>query len=213
MALPAETQRTTLQAYLDLEETSDVRHEFHDGEVLAMSGGTYRHSLITANVVGELRQRLKGRPCRALESNMRVATRSTRRYVYPDASVVCGGPEFDPDDPRETTVVNPALIVEVLSESTEAYDRGEKFNHYRRIPALNEYVLAAQDRPLVESFLRQQDGTWSLATFEGADATAELRSLKLSIPLAEIYAGVEFDDPKEPPESPEPPETADTPAS
>ena len=183
----------TISEYLRREQTATNRHEYHDGEVLEMSGGTYAHSLITANIVGEMRNRLRGGPCRALESNMRVASRETNRYVYPDASAICDPPEFDPEDVNQTTILNPRVIFEVLSESTEAYDRGEKFSHYRRIPSLREYVLVAQNQALVETFLRQDDETWSLIAWEGLERTARIRSLEIEIPLSEIYAGVDFE--------------------
>src|SRR5580698_3999322 len=125
MTLPAHKPVTTIAEYLSKEEASDVKHEFHEGEIIEMTGGTYEHSLISANVVGELRSRLKGTPCKVLESNLRIRVTPSPRYVYPDGSVVCGPPQFDPDDLRRMTIVNPRVIIEVLSESTEGYDRGE----------------------------------------------------------------------------------------
>ncbi len=187
-------QRMTVAEYLAFEETATDRHEFHDGEVLAMSGGTARHSLIAANVNGEVRQRLKGSPCRVLESNMRVTTRSNSRFVYPDGLVVCGTFEFHPQDRGETTLTNPRVVFEVLSPSTEAYDRGEKFNHYRRIESFEEYILVSQRRPLIESFHRQADGAWSIQSWEGLDAVARIRCVEIDLPLAEVYAGVTFED-------------------
>src|SRR6185437_2274484 len=139
----------TIEEYLRGEEQSVVKHEFHEGEILEMTGGTYEHSLITANVVGEMRVRLKGSQCKVLESNMRVRVRPTPRYVYPDASVVCGPPQFDPQDPKRTTIINPRVIIEVLSESTEAYDRGEKFTRYREIATFEEYILVSQSSPMI----------------------------------------------------------------
>jgi len=179
----------SLAEYLRQEETAEVRHEFHDGEVLAMTGGTYKHARICTNLTATLHQMYRGKPCEVLDSNMRVATQATRRFVYPDATILCEPPAFHPDDPKQTTIINPRVVFEVLSESTEGYDRGEKFNHYRRIESLEEYILLAQDRPLVEGFWRQGDGTWSMAAWEGAEAVASIRCLGENLPLTELYAG------------------------
>lgn len=184
--------RVSLAEYLRREEVAEQKHEFHDGEVLAMSGGTYRHARVATNLTTTLHQALKRGPCEALDSNMRVATAETRRFVYPDASILCGPPEFHPEDPKQTTIINPRVVFEVLSESTEGYDRGEKFNHYRRIATLEEYILVAQDRPLVEGFLRQNDGTWSMIAWEGVEAVASVRCLALALPLTELYEGLDF---------------------
>ena len=186
-------QRMTLAEYLAFEETATDRHEFHDGEVLAMSGGTRPHGRLTANLTRRLGERLDGTPCENYDSNMRIAVRETRRYVYPDATIVCGGAQFDPGDPKQTTIVNPRLVFEVLSPPTEAYDLGEKFDHYRRIPSREEYVVIAQREPTVRSFMRQADGTWSMQAWDGLDAVARIRCLEIDLPLAEVYAGVEFE--------------------
>jgi Uma2 family endonuclease len=194
MALPAQKldTRVSIAEYLRREEASEIRHEFHDGEVLAMSGGTFDHAAVATNLVVALGMRLRGQPCRVLDSNMRVAVQRSRRFVYPEASILCQPPQFHPDDPKRTTIVNPRVIFEVLSDSTESYDRGEKFEKYRQIGSLDEYVLLAQDRPTVEGFLRQPDGAWGLLAWNGLDAVARLRCLGLDLPLSELYAGVEL---------------------
>jgi len=179
----------TLADYLRQEETADARHEFHNGRVGPRDVGNYIHARITTNLTSTIGNRLDGKPCEVLDSNMRVATQATRRFVYPDATILCEPPAFHPDDPKQTTIINPRVVFEVLSESTEGYDRGEKFNHYRRIDALEEYILLAQDRPLVEGFWRQNDGTWSMAAWEGAEAIASIRCLGVNLPLTELYAG------------------------
>ena len=115
------------------------------------------------------------------------------RYVYPDLSVVCGPPQFDPADRRRTTVTNPRVVVEVLSDSTEAYDRGGKFTLYRECETLEENVLIAQDRPAFETYHRQPDGTWSFAAWSGLDAVARLRSLGVDLAMSALYAGLPFD--------------------
>lgn len=193
MALPAEKvdSGVSVAEYLRRERTSDVRHEFHDGEVLAMSGGTVDHGRLTRNLIVALAGRVKP-PCEPFDSNMRVAVDRARRFVYPDASIVCGPPEFHLDDPNRTTIVNPRVVFEVLSESTESYDRGDKFEKYRQVPSLEEYILIAQDRPAVEGYLRQPGGAWLLLEWHGLDAAARIRCLEIDLPLAELFAGVEL---------------------
>ncbi len=194
MALPAQKldRRLTVEEYLRFEETSQVRHEYHDGEVLAMSGGTFEHAAVTTNLVATLHAALRNGPCRVLDSNMRVAVSKSRQFVYPDASILCQPPQFHFSDPKRTTIINPRVILEVLSESTESYDRGEKFEKYRLIESLEEYVLLAQDRPAVDGYLRQPDGSWNLIAWQEMDSEAQVRCMKLSLPLSELYAGVAF---------------------
>jgi Uma2 family endonuclease len=133
---PYASRRYTPEEYFDLAEASEEKLEFRDGEILMMAGGTESHSLIIANVVGELRARLKAGPCRVYDSNLRVRARTNRRYTYPDALVVCGERQFDPRDKKKLTVTNPTLVVEVLSDTTERTDRGEKFLAYIRAELL-----------------------------------------------------------------------------
>lgn len=196
MTVPvAKTERVSFAEYLRREERAVDKHEFHNGEMLAMSGGTYEHSRVAANLISSMANRLAGGPCFVLESNMRTRQLQDRHYVYPDALVICGEPAFDPDDRNRTTITNPTAVFEILSASTEAYDRGEKFNLYRGIEILREYVLVSQHHPLVETFLRQDDGSWSLLAYEGQGAVARLRSLDIDLPLAEVYAGIKFPPP------------------
>ena len=190
MGLPVENRRYTVSEYLMFERAAHERHEYRDGQILAMAGGTYRHSLILANLIGELRNALKGKPCRALESNLRVRIPRTPLYTYPDASVVCGEPQFDPNDDALETIINPRVLLEVLSPTTEAYDRGEKFTRYRQIESLQEYVLLSQDLPRAEVFLRQPDGTWLFSVSSGLEGKLKLAALGVEIPLVEVYAGV-----------------------
>lgn len=184
--------RTTSEEYLRYEYDAEFRHEWRDGVVTMMAGGTPQHSLIIANIIRELGNGLKGKPCRVYESNLRV--RSVRRslYTYPDATVICGAAQFDPEDTRQQTVINPKLVIEVVSPSSEGDDRGEKFGRYRGIDALEEYVLISQTMPKVETFLRQEGGAWLYHATEGLSATARLRSIDVGLPLAEVFAGVEF---------------------
>ena len=193
MTVPVEKRRYTIAEYLAMEEKATDRHEFHDGEILAMSGGTYRHSRTNTNLLVALGTRLRGTPCEPLDSNMRVRITGRRSYLYPDISIVCGGPQFDLDDPKRTTITNPRIVVEVLSDSIELYDRGAKFSLYREIPSLQQYVLVSQHEPLVEAYLRQAEGAWLLNPIKGMASSLLLPSVNLGIPLAEIYGGVEFE--------------------
>jgi len=192
MSIPVQKHRHTVAEYLAMEEASDVRHEYHDGEVLAMAGGSLEHSVISLNCAAELRSRLKGRPCLVADSNLRVRTSRQGRYVYPDAMVFCGPPQFDADDDKRQTILNLRVIVEVLSPSTEGYDRGDKFAQYRRIESLEEYILISQDRPNVESLLRHADGAWSFQTHDSMETAAIIRCLEIEIPMIEIYAGIKL---------------------
>jgi Uma2 family endonuclease len=198
MGLPVARKFYTIREYLESEATARFRSEYHDGEILAMAGGTFRHSAIVMNTGSALLTRLRGTPCRPMDSNLRVRIPSLRSYVYPDLSIVCGPAKFDADDPRQTTITNPRVVIEVLSETTEAYDRGRKFELYRELESLEEYVLIAQDEPLVDTFRRTPDGNWHRESFRGPDATAAITSLGLSIPLAELYANSDPDNPASP---------------
>jgi len=192
MGMAARQRRFSVAEYLELEDAADERHEYQDGEILAMAGGSPEQSFIIANFVGEAHNALKGKNCRVAESNLRIRIPHKPRYMYPDASIICGPLQFDPQDPRRHTIINPKVIIEVLSPSTEAYDRGDKFTQYREIQGFDEYILISQDRPNFESFLRQPDGAWSILNFTGLNAAAKIRSLGISIPMAELYAGIEW---------------------
>lgn len=192
---PIEKFRCTVSEYLHYERESIAKHEYRDGEVLAMAGGSYNHSVIVANVIGELRAALKGKPCRVSDSNLRIRIPRTPLYTYPDAVIVCGEPRFDPNDTAHETVTNPRVLVEVLSPSTEAYDRGEKFTRYQLLDTLEEYVLITQDSPRTETYFRQSDGAWLFTPGHGIEARLRLRSLELDLPHSEIYAGITFPPP------------------
>jgi Uma2 family endonuclease len=179
----------TPEEYLALERHAEFKSEYIDGRIVAMTGASAPHVTIVGNVSAELRTHLRGGPCRAYASEMRVQIGGGQRYTYPDVVVACGKQEFL--DGVLDTLTNPALIVEVLSPSTEAYDRGEKFLHYRAIETLQEYVLVAQDKPLVERFVRHGE-FWHLAIVSGLDGSLELTSVGCTIPLREIYENVEF---------------------
>lgn len=156
-----------------------------------MTGASRKHNLITVNIAGELRNQLKKRPCEAYGSDMRVKAAEARSYHYSDIVVACGTPQFE--DAHVDTLLNPTLQVEVLSPSTEAYDRGGKFAHYRKIPTLREYLLVAQDQPSIERYLRQGD-VWILSEAVGLDASMSLDSIACVLNLREVYDKVLDDD-------------------
>ena len=176
--------------YLAIERAAEFKSEFFAGEMFAMAGASMPHNFIASNLVGELCARLKGDPCKPLFSEQRVKVDRTGLYTYPDILILCGAPEIDADDPH--TLLNPTAIVEVLSPSTEKYDRGAKFRNYTQIPSLSEYILVEQDEALCDRYIRQADGSWALISFVGLAETLVLTSVSAQIPLADIYAGVAF---------------------
>lgn len=185
----AETTRYSAAEYLAIERKSEIRHEFHRGEMFAMSGASREHNLIAGNISREIGNQILDRPCESYSSDMRVQVEATGLYTYPDVVVVCGGPEFE--DARVDTLLNPMVLFEILSESTEAYDRGAKFGHYRKIPSLREYVIVSQERMLVERYCRRGDD-WLLTEFSKPDQVLVLESIDCQIPLNRIYAKVTF---------------------
>jgi Uma2 family endonuclease len=180
----------TPEEYLARERVASYRSEFYRGEIFAMAGGSEQHALIKDNVAGETRGHLKGITCRVMTSDIRVRVSDTGLYTYPDVTVVCGESQYD-DEVRDT-LLNPRVLMEVLSKSTEQYDRGTKFELYKQIPALQEYILIAQDRPFVESYVRLADGSWEPTEFTELDATLVFASIPVQVPLAEIYRNVRF---------------------
>lgn len=180
----------TPEEYLAFERRSDKRHEYVDGELFAMSGASERHNQIVVNLSREVSTQFKGRSCRVYTNDMRVRITGTTRYHYPDAVAVCSAPRFD--DEEKDTLINPDLIVEVLSASTEAYDRGEKFEYYRRIETFTEYVLVAQDKPHIEQFFRQANGQWLFTATSGLESFIDLTSVGCKLSLDEIYDKVGF---------------------
>lgn len=192
MSLPQAIDRCTPEEYLRREYDAVERHQYYRGEVFAMSGGSPAHSLIIANIIRELGLRLKGKPCRVYDSNLRVRVPRTTLYTYPDATVSCGPLQFDTLDKRQETILNPTVIVEVLSPTTEAWDRGGKFESYRQIETLREYVLVASQKALVETYFRQAGGTWIYAAVGERNAAVPFNSLGIELPLSEVYDGVDF---------------------
>lgn len=189
MAETAEKMDISPEAYLEMERKAETKSEYIDGCVLAMAGASRRHNQIVFNLAGIIGNQLKNRPCEAYVSDMRVNIRETGMYAYPDLVAFCGEPEFE--DAQVDTLLNPSLIVEVLSASTEAYDRGEKFAHYRRLSSLSEYVLVAQDKMRVELFLRQGE-RWVFSEFDGVGDRVVLASIRCEMGLQEVYNKVDY---------------------
>jgi Uma2 family endonuclease len=181
LATPAE--------YLAAERRSREKNEYVNGRIYAMAGASRVHNLIVGNLFAELRSQLRGRPCEAYVNDMRVKVQRTGMYTYPDVAAVCGDPGME--DEHLDTLLNPSVIVEVLSPSTESYDRGEKFAHYRRLESLQEYVLVAQVTPRVEHFRREGDH-WVLTELDGTDAEVALSSVGCVLALGDIYDRVVF---------------------
>ena len=176
--------RMTYPEYVAAEEAAEVRHEFINGEVFAMAGGTPEHSALAASIIRELGVALLGKPCRVYTSDLRIHIIDTNTATYPDASVVYGKLETAPDDAN--AVVNPTLLVEVLSESTEACDRGAKASHYRRIASLKEYVFVAQDEPRLEVYRRNERGGWELFEARSGEELG-LESIGVSLRVDAVY--------------------------
>ena len=181
----------SLAQYLEHELRTGEKHEYYRGEIFAMVGGTPRHSLIATNFSGEARQRLVDKPCVPYNGDLRIKVESAGLYTYPDASIICGELQLDPETPNSVT--NPVVLVEVLSESTEGYDRGEKSAFYRSIASLRALVLISQNRPLVECYTRQASGGWLLTEVRSLSDSLVLEPIGIAIPLAEIYRNVNFD--------------------
>jgi len=180
----------TPDQYLEAERAAEFRSEYYNGHIYAMSGGSYRHAQIIGGLVRELGNALKNRPCSVVSSDLRLRVSPDGLYTYPDVVVICGDPKFADD--RSDTLLNPTLIVEVLSPSTEAYDRGFKSAQYRTLESLEEYVLVAQAEPRVEVFRRQPGGHWLLSEAIGLEAVCRFESLECAVPLADIYDKVTF---------------------
>jgi Uma2 family endonuclease len=180
--------RYTPEEYLARERDAQERSEYFNGQIYALAGASRRHNLITLNLGAELRAQLRGRPCEAYVSDMRVKVGRTGAYTYPDVVALCGEPRFEGGELE--TLVNPSMIIEVVSPSTEAHDRGEKFAHYRRLDSLVEYVLVAQDRVRVERYVRRGD-VWEFSEIDDLDGTLFLQSIDCRVGLRSLYDRVD----------------------
>jgi Uma2 family endonuclease len=185
-------RRYTLEEYLELDRKSEERFEFWHGEVFCMSGVSHEHDQIESNLNFYLRTKLAGRNCRAFLANMRIKAPSAPPYRYADLSALCGQANFE-EIGGVDALTNPALIVEVLSPSTEAYDRGDKFTRYQSIPSFTEYLLVAQHRPHITRLVKQADGSWIHNEYNDLESTLKLSSLDCELTMSEVYQNVSFD--------------------
>jgi Uma2 family endonuclease len=187
------TQPTTLltpEEYLAAEREAETRSEYVDGVVYEMTGAQINHIRIVTNLIIELGLQLRDRPYDVLATEMKVRMPDSRKFFYPDISVVSGEPQFHDD--RKDIILNPVLLVEVLSKSTEAFDRGLKFQAYQQLPSLREYLLVAQDKPLVEQFVREADGKWTYTAAVGPEGSLALPSIECELQLGAVYHKVDF---------------------
>jgi Uma2 family endonuclease len=189
--------RVSPEQYLEMERAAEFRSEYYDGRIYAMAGGSWGHAVIIGNLVRALGNALVKRPCSVTSSDMRLRVSPTGLYTYPDVMVICGEPEFV--DQRTDTVVNPPLVIEVLSPSTEAYDRGFKAAQYRTIEPLKEYALISQCEARVEVFRRKSAHEWLMSEFVGIESVSHFNSVDSKIPLSEIYDKVAFEAAPPPP--------------
>ncbi len=192
MGPPQAIKRYTPAEYYTLERAAEYKSDYFAGEIFAMAGGSTRHSLIKTNVSGSLWNRLRGKRCTPYDSDQRLKINSNGLRCYPDAAVYCGPLEYDSEDGQSETATNPTVIFEVLSKSTEAYDRGLKAEGYRTIESLKAYVLVSQDRPHVEIQERLPDGTWRLSWTAGLEGVVRLPEIEVELPLSELYDRVDF---------------------
>lgn len=185
-------RKLTPAEYLEFERGSEAKHEYYKGEIFAMAGTSRRHSLIAGNIFGLIHKQFKGRPCEVHQTEMRVKINATGLYTYPDIVAVCGKPEFE--DAELDVLLNPLVIVEVLSKSTEFYDRKQKFAHYKSVASVSTYVLVSQSQPLVERLVRQPDEQWLLWSSNQLDSELVLEDIDCRLSLRDIYSKIDFDD-------------------
>ncbi len=185
----------SLEDYLELEKNSEEKFEYWGGTVWSMSGASYAHNLVVRNLLSELDSRLRDTGCNVYPSDMRIKVPSYSPYRYPDMTALCGEPQIENYGEIEM-LANPQLIIEVLSDSTEAFDRGDKFTYYKSIESFTEYLLVAQHRPHVSQFVRHGDGFWLNVEFNELSDSVELKSMGCSVSLATIYRDVTFPEPK-----------------
>ena len=179
--------------YLEIERRAERKSEYYQGEMFAMAGASPRHAGIVTNLVGQLWQQLKGRPCQAYSNDLRLRVTPTGLFTYPDVMVVCGGPQFAEND--RNTLLNPTIIIEVLSPSTREHDKGWKFDHYRRLPSLTDYLTVEQSAPRIHRATRQPGDNWHFSDYDGLEQTIELTSIGCTLPMAEVYDKIEWSAP------------------
>jgi Uma2 family endonuclease len=196
MSAALKPRKVTLEEYFAIEERAERKSEYHNGEMFLMAGASREHNIITRNLAGHIFAALQGGPCQLFLSDLRVKVDRTGLYTYPDLLIVCGTPEYAPEN--RDTLTNPKVVIEILSDTTERYDRTTKFRHYKQVPSVQEYLLVSQDEPLVERFTRQADGAWGQTDFVGLEAEMALATVAVSVPMDDVYRGVEFPAPKRP---------------
>jgi Uma2 family endonuclease len=187
----AKTEFLTAEEYIEREIVSDVKHEYFNGEIFAMAGATASHNDIAASLMISVGTQLRGTPCRPFGSDMRVKVEATGIRTYPDLSIAC---ESRFENERQLDLLNPRVVIEILSPGTAAYDRGEKFRHYRQLSSLQEYILVETQRPHIEQFIRQENGGWLLLEYDGLDKTVQLSSVPCVLELAVVYERITFDE-------------------
>jgi Uma2 family endonuclease len=190
MALQLQTRRSTLEEYLAGEQSATSKHEYHNGEIIAMPGASRKHNLLVSNILASLHQQLRKSSCEVYPSDMRVKVSPSGLYTYPDVMVVCATPQFD--DAQADTLLNPAMIVEVLSPSTAAYDRGAKFARYRQLASLTDYLLVDQEAIYIEHFTRQPDGSWRFVAVSNRQAFLRIQSIGCKLEVEDIYEKVDL---------------------
>jgi Uncharacterized protein conserved in cyanobacteria len=190
MSTAPSKRRFTIAEFLAFEEDSVEKHEFYQGEIFAMAGATIRHNEISGNIFGQLHSLLRGKGCRPYGSDLRVRVQQANLYTYTDTVVICGPIERDKDDPEAAT--NPRVIFEVLSKSTESYDRGKKWEFYQLLDSLREYILVSQEEAKVTRYFREDGGPWRYVLVSGIEEALTLESLGCELPLADIYDNVTF---------------------
>jgi len=188
---PNPVKKMSPEEFLTFERASDEKHEYYDGTIVAMSGAKRAHNTICTNLNGLLWQHLKGKDCESYSNDMRVFVPKTRLYAYPDIVVICGEPQFQDNVPD--TLTNPLLLIEILSDSTEGYDRGLKFQNYRSIDSLKEYVLVVQLEARIEKYVKHGDGFWMLSEASGLDSSITLETIDCPLSLTDVYDKVNFD--------------------
>ncbi len=188
MILQLQTQRITLAEYLTGERSATSKHEYYNGEIIAMPGASRKHNLLVANILAHLHQQLRKSSCEVYPSDMRLKVSTSGLYTYPDVMVVCTTPQFD--DAQADTLLNPGVIIEVLSPSTAAYDRGEKFARYRQLASLTDYLLVEQESVYIEHFTRQPDGSWRFVAVTHGEAFLYIQSIGCKLEVEDIYEKV-----------------------
>ena len=175
----------TPEEYLAIERQADYKSEYRNGEMFAMAGASEAHNTLVANILYLLVGQFKGRNCQAYSNDLRVKISPTGLYTYPDIVAVCGERNFE--DQKQDTLLNPTVLIEVLSASTEAYDRGEKFEHYRSLESLSDYLLISQSKPKIEHFMRQPNNLWVLSESHGLKDSIGIASISCTLALADVY--------------------------